>query len=163
MKIIKKIEKAINEQINHEFYSSYLYLSMAAYFESSNLKGFAGWMKKQAAEENVHAMKFFDYVFDRGGNVTLTSIGSPKTAWKSPLEAFEDAYRHEMKVTSLIDSLMELASKEKDYATVSLMNWFVTEQVEEEASAESIVLKLKSIGDHKGALLMLDRELGARQ
>jgi len=163
MKIKENIQKIINEQINHELYSAYMYLSMAAYLESINFRGFAHWMKKQAEEEKGHAMKFFNYIYERGGNVTLTAIEAPKTSWKSPLEAFEEAYRHEQKVTSLIYGINTAASEEKDYATFSFNKWFVDEQVEEESHADEIVQKLKLAGDHKGALLMIDRELGSRQ
>jgi ferritin len=130
MLINEKMQKALNKQINAELYSSYLYLSMAAYFEATKRVGFAVWMKVQAREENAHAMKFYDYVFARGGAVTLYAIDAPKTEWKTPLEAFEEVYAHEVKVTALINSLVDLARKEKDHATESALKWFVDEQVE---------------------------------
>jgi len=159
----KKMLQKLNEQINHELHSAYLYLSMAAYFESMNFKGFAHWMKKQAQEEQVHAMKFFDYIYDRGDKVELTQIAAPEKKWKSPLAAFEAAYKHEQKVTGLIHALVKLANEQKDYATASFLQWYVDEQVEEEASADEIVQQLKLVGDNGPALLMLDKHLGARE
>ena len=156
------MKKALNDQINAELYSAYLYLSMAAYFEDTNLPGMAGWMKAQAQEEVGHAMKFYGYVFDRDSKVELKAIDGPKTKWASPLAAFEDAYKHEQKVTGLIHKLVDLANKEKDHATRSFLNWFVDEQVEEEASTKMIAERLKVIGDSKPGLFMLDRELGGR-
>lgn len=156
------MKKALNDQINAELYSAYLYLSMAAYFEDTNLPGMAGWMKAQAQEEVGHAMKFYSYVFDRDSKVELKAIDGPKTKWASPLAAFEDAYKHEQKVTGLIHKLVDLANKEKDHATRSFLNWFVDEQVEEEASTKMIAERLKVIGDSKPGLFMLDRELGGR-
>ena len=132
------MKKALNDQINAELYSAYLYLSMAAYFEDTNLPGMAGWMKAQAQEEVGHAMKFYGYVFDRDSKVELKAIDGPKTKWASPLAAFEDAYKHEQKVTGLIHKLVDLANKEKDHATRSFLNWFVDEQVEEDASTKMI-------------------------
>ena len=161
--INKKIEKAINDQINAELYSSYLYLSMAAYFESINFSGFAQWMHVQAKEETNHAMKFFGYVFEKGGRVTLKAIDGPPTEWKSPLDAFENVLNHEIKVTGLINKLVELARAEKDIATENFLMWFIAEQVEEEASADHIVQMLKKIKDAPQGLFMLDRELGKRE
>lgn len=158
----KKLEEAMNEQINAEYYSSYLYLSMSAYFDSLNLGGFAHWMRAQSQEELMHALKFFAYVNERGGRVTLKAIEAPETEWPSPLKAFEETLKHEEKVTSLINKLMDLAIKENDHASQSFLQWFVNEQVEEEASATAIVEKLKMIKDAPGALFMMDRELGAR-
>jgi len=160
--INEKMEKAINKQINAELYSAYLYLSMSAYFESINLSGFANWMKIQAQEEVSHAMKFYAYLFERGGRVTMTSIDAPKTAWSSPLSAFEDVYQHEQKVTGLIHNLMNLALAEKDHASVSMLRWFVDEQVEEESSADAIVEKLKLVGEKGRGIFMLDQQLGQR-
>ncbi|MBN2563604.1 MAG: ferritin [Phycisphaerae bacterium] len=157
-----KIERAFNEQLNAELFSSYLYLSMAAYFESQNLKGMAGWMRMQAIEEHMHAMKFFDFINERGGTVTLAQIDAPKTEWTSPLEVFEHTCKHESKVTGLINALVDLALNEKDHAANAFLQWFVTEQVEEEASAQEIAGKLKLVGDRGGMLFMLDRELGQR-
>ncbi len=158
-----KIEKAINEQINAELYSSYLYLSMAAYLESINRNGLAHWMEIQAQEEVKHAMKFYKYVYEKGGRVTLKEIDSPPTEWKSPLDAFEDAYNHETKVTALIHDLVHLARAEKDIATENFIMWYVEEQVEEEASADEFVQKLKMVKDSPNGLFMLDREAGQRE
>lgn len=152
----------LNRQVNAELYSSYLYLSMAAYFESINLKGFANWMKIQAQEEVTHAMKFFDYINERGGRVTLDTIKKPPAEWKSPLDVFENTYKHEVNVTKMINSLVDLAIKEKDHATYNMLQWFVAEQVEEEASADAIRQQLKFIGKDGRGLLMLDRELSRR-
>ena len=158
----KTMEKALNEQINAELASAYIYLSMAAYFEATNLRGFAGWMKAQAQEEQGHALRIYDYVYDRGGKVTLTAIDGPKTAWSSPLDAFTNAYEHERYITGRINDLVGLARKENDYATETFLQWFVEEQVEEEATADSIVQQLTLIGDSAAGLFMMDRELGSR-
>ncbi len=158
----KKMEEALNEQINAELYSSYLYLSMSAYFESISLKGFAQWMKVQAEEELLHAMKFYDFVNERGGRVLLKEIKAPETDWESPLAVFEAVLRHEQFVTGLINNLVNLAIEEKDHATNIFLQWFVTEQVEEEATADEIVQKLKLMGEARGGMFMLDRQLGER-
>jgi ferritin len=158
----QKIQDAFNEQINAEIYSSYLYLSMAAYFASINLEGFATWMRVQAQEELIHAMKFFDYLKERGGVVNLKAIDGPPTRWDSPLAAFQEAYRHEQKVTGLINNLVDISIQERDHASNAFLQWFVTEQVEEEASADAVVQNLKLAGDHGGGLFMIDRELGTR-
>lgn len=160
--IKEKIKDAINKQINAEMYSAYLYLSMSAYFESINLKGFANWMKAQVQEEMVHAMKFYDYINERGGRVLLTAIDAPPTQWDSSLAVFEYTYKHEQRVTGLINGLVDLAISEKDHATNNFLQWFVAEQVEEESSADEVVQKLKIAGDQGGGLFMLDRELGQR-
>lgn len=157
-----RMEKALNDQVNAEFYSSYLYLSMAAYFNEVNLTGFARWMEVQALEELTHAMKFYRFINERGGRVALAAIKNPKTAWSSPLEAFEDAFKHEQMVTGLINDLVDLAIAEKDHASNHFLQWFVAEQVEEEASANEIVQKIKLVGEAQGGLFMLDRELGQR-
>ncbi len=162
MLINKTVQDAINEQIKNELYSAYLYLSMGAYFEAANLSGFAHWMKMQAAEEQGHAMRFFDYVFERGGRVQLKAIDQPPFEWKSPLDAFEQVLEHERKVTSLIHDLYALAVKENDYATQTMLHWFIDEQVEEEANALKIVEQLRMIDGHSTALLMLDHRLGER-
>jgi len=161
--ISKKMEKALNDQINAELYSAYLYLSMAAYFENENLPGFATWMRVQTQEEVMHAMKIYDYLNGQGGRVTLKSIDEPPAKWKSPLDVFEATYKHEQAVTGRIKDLVDLAVKEKDHSTNSFLQWFVTEQVEEEKSADEIVQKLKKIADAPGGLYMLDKELGQRQ
>ena len=158
----KVLEDAINEQINKELYSAYLYLSMAAYCEAASVPGFAHWMRMQAQEEVLHAVKFFDHVNDRGGRVVLQAIDQPPTEWTSPLNVFQHVLEHEQLVTGLINQLYALAIKENDYASQMELQWFVTEQVEEEASASQILETLKMIGDKGHALLMLDRELGGR-
>ena len=160
--IKEKIREALNQQLNAELYSSYLYLSMAAYFESINLKGFANWMRVQTQEELVHAMKFYDFIIERGGKVVLSSIEGPRTEWPSPLAVFEHAYEHEQKVTGLINNLVDLSAAEQDHATSNFLQWFVAEQVEEEASADEVVQKIKLMGDASGGLFMLDRELAQR-
>ncbi len=157
-----RIEKALNEQVNAELYSSYLYLSMSSYFESISFKGFANWMRAQAQEELSHAMKFYDYIIERGGKVSLEKIDAPQKEWASPLKIFEDTYKHEQKVTALINALVDLAISEKDHATNNMLQWFVAEQVEEEANASEILDQLKMIGDEKRSLFMIDRELGQR-
>jgi len=158
----EKMQDALNKQLNAELYSAYLYLSMSAYFQSVNLGGFANWMRVQAQEELTHAMKFYDYVSERGSRVVLQPVEGPPTEWTSPLAVFEDTYRHEQKVTGLINELVNLAIAEGDHATNIFLQWFVTEQVEEEASADQIVQKLKLIGDTGSGLFMIDREIAQR-
>jgi len=157
-----KLEKAINKQINAELWSGYLYLSMASYFESINLSGFANWMWIQAREEASHAMRLYHHVIERGGRVKLEAIDKVKTDWKSPEQVFEETYKHEQKVTNLIEKLVDLAEKEKDRATTNMLQWFIDEQVEEEASADEILQKIKLIGKNGNGIFMLDRELGQR-
>jgi ferritin len=157
------VQNAINEQIKNELYSAYLYLAMSAHFEAANLPGIAKWMRFQSNEEVEHAMKFFDYVNDRGGRVTLKAIDQPQSEWSSALVAFEQVLEHEQKVTGMIHSLYALASKENDYPTQVLMHWYIDEQVEEEKNATLIVEQMRMIGDHSGALLMLDHRLGKRE
>jgi ferritin len=158
----EKMEQALNKQVNAELYSSYLYLSMAAYFESINLKGFANWMRIQAQEENAHGMKLYDFINERGGRVRLEAIDEPPREWESPLDVFEAVYKHECHVTSLIDDLVDLALELSDHATNTFLQWFVAEQVEEEASADEIVQQLKLIGNDGHGLFMMDREAGTR-
>jgi ferritin len=158
----KKMQDALNEQVNAELYSAYLYLAMEAYFESVNLPGCANWMRVQTQEEVSHAMKIYDYVNERGGRVTLKPIAGPPAEWKSPLAVFEAAYKHEQKVTSLINDLVNLAIEEKDHAANMFLQWFVNEQVEEEKNAEEIVQKLKLMADAPGAMYMLDNEMAQR-
>jgi len=160
--IKEKIQEALNQQLNAELFSSYLYLSMAAYFESINLKGFANWMRVQTQEELVHAMKFYNFIIERGGKAVLSAIEGPPTQWKSPLAVFEHAYKHEQKVTGLINNLVDLSIAEQDHATNNFLQWFVAEQVEEEASADEVVQKIKLMGDATGGLFMLDQELAQR-
>lgn len=158
----KKMQKALNGQINAEMYSSYLYLSMEAYFQSLSLAGFARWMRAQVQEEMFHAMKFYGFVNERGGVVTLDAIKKPESEWKSPLAAFEHILEHEQLVTSLINDLVELSISEKDHATSIFLQWFVSEQVEEEASVGEVLDKLKLIDGDKSGLFYLDAELGKR-
>jgi ferritin len=158
----KKLQDAINQQINHELYSSYLYLSMSAHFESVNLPGFARWMKVQSEEENEHGIKFFHYVYERGGKVVLEAIAKPPADYKAPIDVMKKVLEHEKKVTGTIEALYELALKEKDYATQVMLHWFIKEQVEEEKNASDIIEMLKSIGDAPAGLAMLDSRLGAR-
>jgi ferritin len=160
--LTKPLLKALNEQINHEMYSSYLYLSMAAYCESKNFPGFAQWMKMQSSEEYKHAMKIYEYIHARNGTVTLLAIDQPQTEFKSPLKMFEQTLEHERKISALITKLYELAVKENDYPTQVMLQWFITEQVEEEKTAVGIVEQLKLVGDSPVSIIMMDRQLGAR-
>ena len=157
-----KMEAAINQQINAEMYSSYLYLSMATYFESTSLEGMSNWMRQQAQEEMFHGMKMFDFVCERGGRVTLMAIDEPPSEWTSVLDVFENVLAHEQKVTGLINDLVNLALDERDHATNIFLQWFVSEQVEEEDTAGGLVDKLKLIGNDANGLFMLDTELGNR-
>jgi ferritin len=157
-----KLQDALNKQINAELFSSYLYLSMAGWFEAENLKGMAQWMRVQSGEETAHGMRIFDFINDRGGRVALGAIEAPKTQWKSPLEAFEDAYKHEQKISGMINDLMNLAGAEKDGAAHDFLEWFVREQVEEESQSQLIVAQLKLVGDSGVGLYLLDQELGKR-
>jgi ferritin len=156
------MEAAINSQINAEIFSSYLYYSMAAYFDSEGLKGFAHWMRVQALEEMSHAHKFIQYVADRGGRVLMTAIDAPQTDWESALEVVQEVYDHEVKVTGLINGLMDVAIELRDHASVSFLSWFIDEQVEEEATADEIVQKLKMVEKTNGGIFMLDREVDQR-
>jgi ferritin len=158
----KSIQDALNEQIKHEFYSSYLYLSMAAYFESANWPGFATWVRVQSEEESTHAKKFFQYVTDRGGRVVLGTIDAPPVEFKNTADVFQQVLAHEQKVTALIDKLYALAVNEKDYASQSFLLWFIDEQVEEEKNASLICEQLKRIGESTGSLFALDHQLGKR-
>jgi len=161
--ISKPLQDAINEQINFELFSAYLYLSMSAHFETQNLPGFANWTRVQYQEETGHAMKLYKYVFDRSGTVTLKTIAQPATKFKTPLDIFKEVLKHEQKVTSLINKLYELAVKEKDYAAQIFLQWFINEQVEEEKNAADIINMLEMIGDSPISLIMVDRQLGARK
>lgn len=158
----EKMEKALNDQTNAEMYSAYLYLSMSAYFRSLNLSGFANWMKVQTQEELFHATKFYDFINERGGRVTLKAIEAPPIDRESTLAAFEAALLHEQKVTGLINDLVELAQEERDHATNIFLQWFVTEQVEEEDSVNEVIQKIKLMGDARGGMFMLDSELSQR-
>lgn len=160
--INEKLEKAFNDQINKELYSEYLYLSMQAYFERLNLKGFVNWMSVQVQEEHAHALGMFDYLNQRGGNVQLEAIDKPETDWESPLAVFEQVLEHEEYVTSRINALMDVAEETKDRAAMSFLNWYLKEQVEEEDNVGNVLATLKLIGDDKKALLMLDKDLATR-
>ena len=160
--ISKAMQDAINDQINKELFSSYLYLAMAAYFEDKNLPGFAKWMRVQEGEEREHAMKFYDFMVDRGGRVGLKAIEAPAAEWKSNLELFKEVAAHDAKVTASIHALYELALKEKDYPAQVLLQWFITEQVEEEKNAAEIIANLQMIEERGTAVLMLDHRLGKR-
>jgi ferritin len=162
MSISETVQDAINEQIKNELYSAYLYLAMSAHFEAANLPGFALWTRMQAAEEEEHAMKFFDYLNERGGRVVLHALDQPPVEWGAPLEIFETILGHEQKVTALIHKLYETALAEKDYATQIMLHWFIEEQVEEEDSAGQIVEQLKMVEKHQGNLLHIDRQVGKR-
>jgi len=157
------VEEAMNEQIKNELFSAYQYLSMAAYCESENLSGFAQWMRAQSREETEHAMKFYDFILERNGRVVLHGIDGPVVEFGSPLEVFQQALEHERKVTGMINDLYGLAARENDYASQTFLQWFVTEQVEEEKNAGDVVETLKMIGDGSEALFLLDRELGQRR
>jgi len=158
----EKLQSAMNDQIKKEFYSSYLYLAMAAHFEAANLSGFAHWMKAQSEEETEHGMKFYEFINDRGGRVKLQAIDQPPVEFGSPLEIFKVVVNHEEQVTASIHKLYALAQAENDYPTQVMLHWFIDEQVEEEKNANSIVEMLKLAGDQGAALLMADRALGAR-
>ena len=158
----QSLQDAINNQIKYEMESAYVYLSMSAYFDSLNLAGFARWMQMQSREEVNHAMKFFNFINDRGGRVMLQAIPQPPHEFQSPLEAFEQAYEHECKISALIHQIYDLAVKENDYPTQVMLNWFVEEQVEEEKSTSEVVELLKLSGGQGPGLIMLDRQLGQR-
>jgi len=160
--IRENIQEAINKQINTELFSAYLYQSMGAYLDSENLGGMSAWMNMQAKEEVEHAMKFYNYLLKRGGRVKLYAIDEPQFEWNSPLEVFEASYEHEQYVTGRINDLVDLAAKEKDHATGVMLQWFVSEQVEEEATVDEIVDKIKMVSESRNGLYMLDRELGKR-
>jgi ferritin len=162
MALNDKMQDALNEQMIAEIYSGYLYLAMSAYFQSINLDGFANWMRVQAQEELTHGMKFYDYINERGGRAVLSAIEEPPMEWASPTAAFEAVYQHEQKVTGLINDLVDMAIAAKDHATNNFLQWFVAEQVEEEASADEVLQQLKLVGDASGGLFMMDRELGKR-
>lgn len=158
----KTIEKALNEHINAEIASAYLYLGMNAWFLSKNLSGMANWMQIQVEEELAHARKFYDFVLDRGGAIVLLDVAAPKMAWKTPLAVFEATYKHEQAVTRRIHNLVDLAKKEKDHATDTFLQWFVSEQVEEEANADDVVQRLKLAGTSGSAIFLIDQELSGR-
>ena len=158
----KKIETALNEHLRNEMQAGYQYLAMAAFAASMNLPGTAHWFHMQMREELIHMMRFFTFINDRGGTVTLGAISAPKAGFKTVVEAFEAALENEQTVTGEVNDLYELAAKQKDWATMTFMQTFVTEQVEEEAEVMRLVETLKMVGDNRGALLLIDRELGGR-
>ncbi len=160
--ISEKLEKAINDQINAEFYSEYFYLSMYAYFERMNLQGFKNWMNVQMQEEHAHAMGLFEYLQERGGKVVLEAIEKPKTDWSSPREVFEDVLKHEQLVTSKINALLDVAEEVHDRAAVSFLDWYLKEQVEEEANVGNVLKTLNLVCDDRQCLFMLDKELASR-
>ena len=157
-----KMEQALNDQVTAEMFSSYIYLAMAAYFEDQNFPGMAQWMRLQSDEETLHAMKFYDYIIERHGRVTLAAIDAPQSEWDSPLAAFENAFEHERYISGRINDLVTLAIEERDHATNSFLQWFVDEQVEEEANVDAVVQDLRRVADFPAGLFMLDRELGQR-
>jgi ferritin len=159
----KKMQDALNKQINHEFFSSYLYLAMAAHFEAANLPGFANWMKVQSDEESDHGMKFYHFINERLGRVELDAIAKPQVEFKTPLDVMKKVLEHEKKVTGTIEALYELALKEKDYPAQVMLHWFIKEQVEEEKNATDIIEMLKSLGDSPAGLAIVDQKLGARK
>jgi ferritin len=157
-----KMQEALNRQLNAELFSAYLYLSMAACLEDKGFPGMAQWMRLQAQEEYAHGMKIYDFINERNGRVTLAAIDAPKTDWDSPLDVFEEAYMHEQKVTGLINDLVNLAITERDHAAASFLQWFINEQVEEEATVARIIDQLRLVGGNGVALYMIDQQLGQR-
>jgi ferritin len=157
-----KLEKALNDQLNYELYSAYVYAAMSAWFESVDMPGFSSWMQVQVREELTHVQKFFTFIGERDGRVRLAQVDEPAFEWDSPLDAFQTAYEHECSVSSRIHAIVDLAREEKDHAVENFLQWFVTEQVEEEASTKAIVQQLKFLGDDRQGLFMIDRELGQR-
>jgi ferritin len=159
----KKMHEKMNDQIHHELESAYIYLSMAAYFEAENFPGFAHWMKMQFEEEMEHAFRFYDYIHSRGARVILQAIKAPTAEYDSPLAAFEKSLAHEQKITADIHNLYKLATEENDYPSLSFLQWFIDEQVEEEEHVGGVVEDIRRVGDVSHALLMMDRELAQRQ
>jgi len=157
-----RIERELNKQLNREFFSAYLYMSMAAYFQSVDLLGFSNWMQIQAKEELFHAEKFYTFIHERNGKVVLEELGKPQTEWESPLAAFENSLAHEVFITSSLNELVNASLEEKDHATNIFLQWFITEQIEEESNATEIIRKLKLMKDAPGGMYMLDKELAAR-
>ena len=162
MKLSSKLEKVLNDQINLELSSAYAYLGMAAYFERTAFTGFGKWMQLQSKEETGHADRFFKYIVERGGKVTLQAIAEPKCDYRSPLDAFKASLGHEQRVSAAICAIYELATTEKDYPTLSFLKWFLDEQVEEERNVGDILAKLEMVGDHRGALYQIDKQAGRR-
>jgi ferritin len=162
MKITKKVEDVLNQQVNAEFWSAYLYLSMSGWCESQGLKGFANWMRVQFQEETSHALKIHDYIIDRAGKAVLQPIAAVDTTWNSILHVFEETYRHECVVTEMIGNCYETALAEKDHATVSMLKWFIDEQTEEESNALALIDQLKLVGEKGDGIYFLDKELATR-
>ena len=158
----EKMKKALTDQVNEEFYSAYLYLSMSAYFSKIGLKGFANWMMVQYKEEVDHGMKMFNYILSRGEEVKLQAIKEPPSEWESPLQVFEETLKHEQHITERINYLIDIAEEVKDRATYNFLQWFIDEQVEEEENDREIIDRLRFIGDNGNGLFMLDRDLGTR-
>ena len=158
----EKVQTSLNDQMNFEAYSAYIYMSMAAYFDSTDLTGFSSWMKVQFREEMFHASKFYDFINERGGRVMLATIDAPQIEWDSPLAAFENALEHERIVTGRINNMVSAAMEDKDHATANFLQWFVAEQVEEESSVDTVIQRLRLAAGAPGALFMLDGELGQR-
>lgn len=163
MKINKKVEEVLNKQVNAELWSAYLYLSMAAWSENKGFKGFANWMRVQFHEETSHAMKIFDYIMERSGEVKLQPIAAVETSWNSLLHMMEETYKHECKVTEMIHNCYEVALSDKDYATATMLQWFIEEQTEEESNALEIIDTLKITGENSGGVLYLDKKLASRK
>lgn len=162
MKLDAALARALNQQVAKEFNAAHLYLAMSAWFAERNLDGFATWMMRQGDEERSHAMRIYEFLLDRGASVTLEAIAAPKAAWKTPMQVFEAAGKHEAMVSESIVKLYEQARKARDYPTEVMLQWFLTEQVEEEKTSSTLVERLRMVGDSPAGLLMLDRELGAR-
>ncbi|MBF0101514.1 MAG: ferritin [Desulfobacterales bacterium] len=160
--ISERLQKAMNEQVKHELESSYLYLSMGSYFQSLALDGMAHWMRCQAHEETMHAMKFFDHINDRGGKVQLQDIHLLKSNWKSPIEAWQDAYKHEQFITSKIQELTAITREDKEYSSEPILAWFLNEQIEEETNTSKISTQIEMLGENSANILFLDKELATR-
>lgn len=160
--ISEKMQDALNEQVNKEFYSAYMYLAMSAYCNNIGLPGFSHWMRMQYEEENLHVTKMYDYILDQGGAVHLQTIEEPAKEYGAPVDIFQKTLEHEQYVTGLIHKLMDLAVEERDYATQTFLQWYVTEQVEEESNVNDILAPLRMVGDDKGGLMMLDQKLMQR-
>ncbi len=162
MRFNNKVEEVLNKQINAEFWSAYMYLSMSAYFQTKGLKGFANWMRVQYQEEVTHAVKIYDYIIGRGGVVKLEAIAKVPTEWKGIKDAFKETYNHECKVTDMIHNCYETALSERDHATSNMLQWFINEQAEEEQNVQAILDQLSLIGEDGQAIYLLDKELATR-
>lgn len=160
--ISEKMQEALNEQVNKEFYSAYMYLAMSAYCDTMGLPGFSRWMRMQYEEESLHVTKMFDYILDQGGQIHLKVIDEPPKEYGTPLDVFETTLKHEQYVTSLIHKLMGLAIEERDYATQTFLQWYITEQVEEESNVNDVLAPLRMVGEDKGGLMMIDQQLAQR-